>query len=147
MEHLQLDARNKGKSVLWLHSFHHHQGRADVPYTLRVSGSFKDCNDRNGMETVRITYYYGPVRMNRINEMGGVRVKKMRYRRWGTSLQQSLSIIGGSPSHHPTQKGWQEEDFYLGRRSHGGVGGEKGDRTLRGKGLRSTSAFLIFSLF
>ena len=50
LEHLKhLEARNKDKSVLWLHSVHHHQGRAEVPYSLRVTGSFKDCINREGM--------------------------------------------------------------------------------------------------
>ena len=51
LEHLQhLEARNEDKSVLWLHSVHHHQGRTDVPYSMRVTGSFKDCMDRQVME-------------------------------------------------------------------------------------------------
>ena len=88
LEHLQhLEARNEDKSVLWLHSVHHHQGRTDVPYSMRVTGSFKDCMDRQVMERVRITNFNGPVLMNRKNEMGGLRVERMRYRRWGSTLQ------------------------------------------------------------
>ena len=84
LEHLTyLEARNEDKSVLWLHSVHHHQSRVDVMYTMRLTGSYKDSLDRQCMEKVQITNFRGPVLMNRKNEMGGVRVERIQYRRWG----------------------------------------------------------------
>ena len=86
VEHLDnLEAKNEDKSVLWLHSVHHHQGREGVDYSMRVTGSYSDCLDRQTMEMVRITNFKGAVLMNRRNEMGGVRVERTRYRRWGAS--------------------------------------------------------------
>jgi hypothetical protein len=83
-EHLDsLAARNEDTSVLWLHSVHHHQGREDVPYAMRVTGANKDSLDRQLMERVRISNFRGPVLMNRKNELGGFRVERTQYRRWG----------------------------------------------------------------
>ena len=39
--------------------------------------------DRQLRERVNITNFKGPILMNRRNEMGGVRVDRMRYMRWG----------------------------------------------------------------
>ena len=78
-EHLNnLETRDEEKSVLWLHSLHHHQGRVDVVYRMRTTGSYADPLD---LERVNITK--GPILMNRRNEMGGVRVDRQRYMRWG----------------------------------------------------------------
>ena len=83
-EHLEnLEAKNEDKSVLWLHSIYHHQRREDVEYSMRVTGGYKDSLDRQVMERVQISNFRGPVRMNRKNEMGGVRVERTQYRRWG----------------------------------------------------------------
>ena len=83
-EHLDsLAASDEEKSVLWLHSVHHHQGRQGVPYSMRVTGTFKDPLDRQIMERIQIQNFKGPVLMNRRTEMGGVRVDRMQYRRWG----------------------------------------------------------------
>ena len=68
---------------LWLHSLHHHQGREDVTYRMRTTGSYSDPLDRQLQERVNITNFKGPILMNRRNEMGGVRVERTRYRRWG----------------------------------------------------------------
>ena len=76
-------AKDEDNSVLWLHSLHHHQGREDVKYTMRVTGSYTEPLDRQTMERVQISSFKGPVLMNRRNEMGGVRVERMQYRRWG----------------------------------------------------------------
>ena len=76
-------AKDEDNSVLWLHSLHHHQGREDVIYNMRVTGSFTESLDRQIMERVQISNFKGPVLMNRRNEMGGVRVERMQYRRWG----------------------------------------------------------------
>ena len=70
-------------SVLWLHPLHHHQGRVDVIYRMRTTGSYTDPLDRQLQERVNITNFKGPILMNRRNEMGGVRVDRQRYRRWG----------------------------------------------------------------
>ena len=83
-EHLaSLEAGDEDKSLLWLHSIHHHQSRQDVPYSMRVTGAFKEPLDRQLMERVQIQNFKGPVLMNRRSEMGGVRVERMQYRRWG----------------------------------------------------------------
>ena len=83
-EHLEnLEAKNEDKSVLWLHSIYHHQRREDVEYSMRVTGGYKDSLDRQVMERVQISNFRGPVRINRKNEMGGVRVERTQYRRWG----------------------------------------------------------------
>ena len=39
--------------------------------------------DRQVTERVNIENFQGPILMNRRNEMGGVRVDRMQYRRWG----------------------------------------------------------------
>ena len=84
LEHLDyLEACDEDKSVLWLHSLHHHQSRQDVNYSMRVTGAFKDPLDRQIMERIQIQNFKGPVLMNRRSEMGGVRVERMQYRRWG----------------------------------------------------------------
>ena len=80
-----LETRDEKKSVLWLwlHSLHHHQGRVDVVYRMRTTGSYPDPLDRQLQERVNITNFKGSILMNRRNKMGGVRVDKMRYTRWG----------------------------------------------------------------
>ena len=78
-----LKARDEERSVLWLHSLHHHQGREDVTYRMRTTGFYSDPLDRQLQERVNITNFQGPILMNRRNEMGGVRVERTRYRRWG----------------------------------------------------------------
>ena len=50
---------------------------------MRVTGTFKEPLDRQIMERVQIQNFKGPVLMNRRSEMGGVRVERMQYRRWG----------------------------------------------------------------
>ena len=81
-EHLEnLEARDEEKSVLWLHSVHHHNSR--VHYSMRTTGSYSDPLDRQLQERVNITNFKGAILMNRRNEMGGVRVERTRYRRWG----------------------------------------------------------------
>ena len=83
-EHLDYwEANDEEKSVLWLHSVHHHQSRQGVNYSMRVTGAFKDPLDRQIMERIQIQNFKGPVLMNRRSEMGGVRVERMQYRRWG----------------------------------------------------------------
>ena len=77
-----LDAKDEIKSVLWLHSVNHH-GRREVGYSMKVVGCYKDCIDRQLVERVAITNFRGPMLMNRRNEIGGVRVEKQSYRRWG----------------------------------------------------------------
>ena len=61
----------------------HHQGREDVVYSMAVTGGYKAPLDRQLMERVKITNFKGPLLMNRRNEMGGLRVERMQYRRWG----------------------------------------------------------------
>ena len=83
LEHLDsLEAKDENKSVLWLHSVTHH-GSREVEYAMKVTGCYKDCLDRQLMERVTISNFRGPILMNRRNEMGGVRVERQSYRRWG----------------------------------------------------------------
>ena len=50
-EHLEyLAAKNEDKSVLWLHSIHHHQRRDNANFAMQVSGIVKDSLDRQVME-------------------------------------------------------------------------------------------------
>ena len=50
LEHLDnLDARKEDKSVLWLHSIYHHAKRQDVQYSMRITGGFSECLDRQTM--------------------------------------------------------------------------------------------------
>ena len=81
-EHIEkYNAKDEDNSVLWLHSLH--QGRVDVPYSMQVTGGYPEPLDCQTMERVQISSFKGPVLMNRRNEMGGVRVERMQYRRWG----------------------------------------------------------------
>ena len=83
-EHLDaLNSRDEEKSVLWRHSKVHHQEREDVVYSMAVTGGYKAPLDRQLMERVKISNFKGPLLMNRRNEMGGLRVERMQYRRWG----------------------------------------------------------------
>ena len=75
--------QDEDKSVLWAHSVHHHNSREDVKYAMRVSGAYNEPLDRQIMERVQISSFKGPILMNRRNEMGGIRVERTRYRRWG----------------------------------------------------------------
>ena len=57
-EHLNnLETRDEEKSVLWLHSLHHHQGRVDVVYRMRTTGSYADPLDRQLQERVNTVSY------------------------------------------------------------------------------------------
>jgi hypothetical protein len=84
VEHLEaLQSRNEDKSVLWLHSVHHHQGRVGVEYRMRVTSTHTTPMERQVRERVDLSTFKGPVLMNRRNEMGGIRVERQQYRRWG----------------------------------------------------------------
>ena len=85
LEHLKaLESRSEDKSVLWLHSVYHHSRREDIKYSMRVTSIHSTPLDRQCMEQVDISYFRGPVLMNRRTELGGVRVERTKYRRWGT---------------------------------------------------------------
>ena len=62
-----------------------HDRREDVDYHMRVNSSHNCPLDRQGQEQVDIAYFKGPVLMNRRTELGGVRVERQRYRRWGSN--------------------------------------------------------------
>ena len=84
VEHMEaLEAKNVDKSVLWLHSVHHHQGRVGVEYRMRVTSTHTTPMERQVRERVDLSTFKGPVLMNRRNEMGGIRVERQQYRRWG----------------------------------------------------------------
>ena len=57
--------------------YHHHH------YTMKVTGGYPEPLDRQLMERIQISNFSGPTLMNRRNEMGGLRVDRMQYRRWG----------------------------------------------------------------
>ena len=83
-EHLSnMEAEDINKSVLKLHAIHHHNGRDDVNFTMKVTGSHPNCLDRQVTERVNIENFRGAAIMNRRNEMGGFRVERTQYRRWG----------------------------------------------------------------
>ena len=50
---------------------------------MKVTGSYREPLDRQIMEKVNISTFKGPILMNRKNEMGGVRIERTQYRRWG----------------------------------------------------------------
>ena len=84
LEHLaNIQAQDENKSVLKLHSLHHHNGRGDVNFTMKVTGTHTSSLDRQVTERVNIENFQGQVLMNRRNELGGVRIDRMQYRRWG----------------------------------------------------------------
>ena len=84
LEHLSnKDADDENKSVLKLHANHHHNRRVDVNFTMKVTGLHTNSLDRQVTERVNIENFKGGVLMNRRNEMGGVRLERMQYRRWG----------------------------------------------------------------
>ena len=62
-----LEKKDIKESVLWLHSLHHHQGREGVPYSMTVTGSYKEPLDRQIMENVQISGFKGDILMNRKN--------------------------------------------------------------------------------
>ena len=74
-----LEAEDENKSILKLHSNHHHNGN----FTMKVTDVHSSSLDRQVTERVNIENFQGPILMNRRNEMGGVRVERMQYRRWG----------------------------------------------------------------
>ena len=79
-EHLtNKEAQDENKSILKLHCIHHHNGREDVNESDRCSYKLPG----QVTERVNIENFQGAILMNRQNEMGGVRVDRMQYRRWG----------------------------------------------------------------
>ena len=50
---------------------------------MRVTGTYPEPLDRQCQEKVEITNFRGAVLMNRKNELGGVRIERTKYRRWG----------------------------------------------------------------
>ena len=50
---------------------------------MRVTGAYPKPLDRQVTERINISNFPGTVLMNRRNEMGGIRVERQRYRRWG----------------------------------------------------------------
>ena len=78
-----LGSKNEDESVLWLHSIYHHQRHDYVKYSMRVTGGYKDSLDQQMTERVHVSNWRRPVRMNRKNEMGDIRVERTAYGRWG----------------------------------------------------------------
>ena len=81
-EHLaNIQAHDENKSVLKLHSLHHHNGRDNVNFTMKVTGTHTSSLDRQVTERVNIENFQGQILMNRRNQLGGVRIDRMQYRR------------------------------------------------------------------
>ena len=57
--------------------------REEVKFTMTVEGAYNEALERQLMERVRISNFQGESLMNRRNEMGGIRVERTQYRRWG----------------------------------------------------------------
>ena len=92
MEHLSnKEADDENKSVLKLHANHHLNGRVDVDFTMKVTGLHTNSLDRQVTERVNIENFKGGVLMNRRNEMGGVRLERMQYRR-GESVRERVGV-------------------------------------------------------
>ena len=84
LEHLaNLQAQDENKSVLKLHAAHHHNNRGDLNFSMKVTGVHDSSLDRQVTERVNIENFRGPILMNRRTELGGVRIERMQYRRWG----------------------------------------------------------------
>ena len=79
-----------------------------------MTGFYASILDRQVTEKVNIENFHGPVLINRLNELGGVRLERVQYRRW--------AVIKGSKkgSRGAKRRG------YPGRRSLKGVGGVLG---------------------
>ena len=75
-------AEDENKSVLKLHANHHHNG-AEVRFSMKVTGVHNDSLDRQVTEGVNIANFGGEFLMNRRGELGGVRIERQQYRRWG----------------------------------------------------------------
>ena len=54
-----------------------------VNLPMKVTGLHTNSLDRQVTERVNIENFKGGILMNRRNEMGGVRLERMQYRRWG----------------------------------------------------------------
>ena len=52
-------------------------------FSMKVTGVHESSLDRQVTERVNIENFQGPILMNRRNELGGVRIERMQYRRWG----------------------------------------------------------------
>ena len=50
---------------------------------IKVTGFYASILDRQVTEKVNIENFQGPVLINRLNELGGVRLERVQYRRWG----------------------------------------------------------------
>ena len=50
---------------------------------MKITGLHSNSLDRQVTERVNIENFKGQILMNRRNEMGGVRLERMQYRRWG----------------------------------------------------------------
>ena len=78
-------AEDENRSVLKFPSNHRHDGR-DVSYTMRVTGVHNDSLGRQITEAVNIANFKGPALMNRRGELGGVRIDRQQYLRWGANI-------------------------------------------------------------
>ena len=79
-----MEAQDENRSILKLHANHPHGG-GGVRFIMKVTGLHNDSLDRQVTEGVNIANFGGEVLMNRRGELGGVRIERQQYRRWGTN--------------------------------------------------------------
>ena len=84
-EHLAAFRKKSKDSVMWLHCLHHHQGREDISFCMKVNRAYREPLDRQLGEKVNICKFKGDILMNRKTELGGAVVEReaFKYRRWG----------------------------------------------------------------
>ena len=61
------------------------RSRCEVRFIMKVTGMHNDSIDRWVTEGVNIANFGGDVLMNRRGELGGVRIERQQYRRWGAN--------------------------------------------------------------
>ena len=59
------------------------------------------------MERIKISNFKGEILMNRRTEMGGVRVERTQYRRWGVSIKRKIGW------RLPSKSKWSKEDLSI----------------------------------
>ena len=63
-----------------LHSLYHHELKADIKYTMKVTGAFKEHLDWQLTEIIRIANFAGSILMNRKNELEGAVNEREQYK-------------------------------------------------------------------
>lgn len=119
LEHLDnLEARNEDKSVLWLHSVYHHQSQADIKYSMRVTGVYKDSLDRQVMEKGKST----DIQEDRAGRSKGREDKIQKMGKYSVDIL-SRCDMEVPPTHNQAGSGG---GYTRAGGALGGVGGERG---------------------